>query len=336
MDPVSNVTGLAQVADLLQAHDHYVLVPHVAPDPDAFGAVCGLAVLLARLGKTVVVYTDEAVPEHCRFLGGYFPIQAKWPDESERRWRVIFLDGGERSRLPVSVRERPIWMNLDHHEGNGCFADWIYVDTLAAATSYIVAELLPHLGLEPDADSASSLFAGILFDTRGGFITDRCTPALYRQVAQLVEAGARPDYINRMLHEQLGMGDFKLYGEALNAIATAMDGQIVYTSITQAMLKASGGGEQAIEMLTLNLPKIAGGEVYILFKETPSGNFKLSFRSKGRILVNLIAKHFAGGGHRYAAGGRVEGPLAAAVPKVLLACESAIQEQSHVGQPASI
>lgn len=80
-----------------------------------------------------------------------------------------------------------------------------------------------------------------------------------------------------------------------------------------------------MEMLTLNLPKIAGGEIYVLFKEKEPGFFKLSFRSKGRLAVNTIAGHFDGGGHKFAAGGAVRGSLDEAIAQVVAQCEKALR-----------
>jgi phosphoesterase RecJ-like protein len=327
MDAVSNVNSLEHVASLLKEHDDYVIVPHVAPDPDAFGAACGLAVLLSRMGKKVRVYTDEVIPDNCRFFHDYFPIGNALPPHEG--WKLIFVDGGEQKRQPAPVRELGTWMNLDHHLENGLFAKFIYVDTAAAATSLIVARLAKPLGVDLDVASASCLFAGLLFDTRGGFITDKCTPELFEMTARLVEAGARPDEVNRTLNEQMTLADFKLYGMALAGLQTAMNGQLVYVAISAEMVLASGGTDQATEMLTVNLPKIQGGEIYVLFKES-EGCTKMSFRSKGRLAVNAIAKQFGGGGHKFAAGARLEMPLSKAIAAVVAACEASLQAAASV------
>lgn len=338
MDSVSNVRDLAHVAELLKAHDRYLIVPHVQPDPDAFGSTCGLASLLRRLGKTVVVYSDEPVPANCRFLMDYFPVVDALPtvctsndDDGADAWRLIFIDGGERHRQPAPVREWETWLNLDHHEGNGQYARWIYVDTQAASSSQIVTRLAPLLGLPLDEASASCVFSGMLFDTRNAFVTDRCTPEVFRLVGDMVAAGARPDRINTLLNEQMTMGDFRLYGAALAGLATADQGRVVYATLSRAMITESGGTDQAMEMLTLNLPKIAGGEIYVLFKEAEDGSVKVSLRSKGRLTVSAVARQFGGGGHRFAAGARLPGPMSQAVQALVAACEQAIAEQLGAG-----
>lgn len=325
MDAVSNVRDLSHIAELLKANDDYVIVPHVAPDPDAFGAACGLALVLDRLGKKVTVYTDEMVEPNYQFLNGFFPISHELPAPEGKK--LIFVDGGEHKRMPAPVREWKTWMNIDHHLENGQFAEWIYVDTAAAATSLLVARIAEAAGVPFEQGMASCLFTGLLFDTRNGFITDKCTPEVYHTVGKLVEAGARPDHLNRLLNEQMTMGDFRLYGEALAGLKTAFEGKIVYTTLTQAMIRETGGSDQAMEMLTLNLPKIAGGEIYVLFKENEEGLIKVSLRSKGRLAVNTVAKRFNGGGHKFAAGAKFDVPMAEAVKTLIAACEEAVREE---------
>ncbi|MDB5096257.1 MAG: exopolyphosphatase-related protein [Cyanobacteria bacterium RYN_339] len=323
MDAVSTVRDLAHVAELLKAHDRYLIVPHVAPDPDAYGSTCALALMLRQLGKTVMLYSDEPVPVTCVFLTEWFPVVHELPPDQET-WKLIFVDGGELTREPGPVRTWRTWMNLDHHLDNGRFAEWIYVDTRAAASALVIARLIDPLGITLDEPIASCLFTGILFDTRNAFITDKCDQELFETIGRLVGAGARPDHLNRQLNEQMTMADFKLYGEALAGLSTAMDGKVVYTTLTRAMMDAAGGGDQAMEMLTLNLPKIAGGEIFILFKEASDGSVKVSLRSKGRLAVNELAKRFNGGGHKFAAGARFTVPMAEAVKTLVAACEEVV------------
>ncbi|MNS23961.1 DHHA1 domain protein [compost metagenome] len=65
----------------------------------------------------------------------------------------------------------------------------------------------------------------------------------------------------------------------------------------------------------------------MLFKEKKPGLFKLSFRSKGRLAVNTVASHFDGGGHKFAAGGAVEGTLEDVIARVMAECEKAVRAE---------
>ena len=54
-----------------------------------------------------------------------------------------------------------------------------------------------------------------------------------------------------------------------------------------------------------------------LLMEHRDGDIKLSMRSRGRINVNRVARSFGGGGHIYASGATLPGPLDAAAEQVL-------------------
>jgi phosphoesterase RecJ-like protein len=60
----------------------------------------------------------------------------------------------------------------------------------------------------------------------------------------------------------------------------------------------------------INYPRsICGVEVALFFRETGSRQFKIGFRSKGRVNVGQIARELGGGGHHNAAGATLEGSL---------------------------
>ena len=62
---------------------------------------------------------------------------------------------------------------------------------------------------------------------------------------------------------------------------------------------------------------LKGVKLAAIFKEDiDQGIVKMSFRSKGKFSVNLLAReHFNGGGHTNAAGGRAESSLKEAIAK---------------------
>lgn len=323
MDTVSNVSGLAHVAELLKSHDRFLVVPHVQPDADAYGSTVALSLMLQRLGKDVVRYSDEPVPFNCGFINALDPVMHEFPaDHAERL--MIFVDGGEKHRAPKTVRDRDCWMNLDHHEGNDQWAKHIYVDTQAAASALIVQRLVGPLGITMDAAMGTALFAGLLFDTRGGFITDRCSPEVFAAAGACVAAGAKPDHVNRELNERVAFQEAQLYGSALGKARLAAGGRLVMVAVTQAESEAAGGGDAAFELLTQHLPKIDGGEIFVLLRERKPGEVKLSFRSKGRLSVMDLAKRFNGGGHNFAAGGRFDGTLEEAQAAIAAAAESVL------------
>src|SRR5688572_22303617 len=55
-------------ADLIRAHQRYVLVSHIRPDCDALGSELGMAAVLESLGKTVRIVNGQATPPNLAFI----------------------------------------------------------------------------------------------------------------------------------------------------------------------------------------------------------------------------------------------------------------------------
>ena len=62
---------------------------------------------------------------------------------------------------------------------------------------------------------------------------------------------------------------------------------------------------------------IDGVEVAIMVCENELEKCRVNFRSKGRYVINNIAKSFGGGGHKFAAGATAEGKSEVILQKIL-------------------
>lgn len=301
-----------EVVSLLRKTDHFLLVPHVSPDPDSLGAAIALALLLRKLGKKAWVYTPDPLPFDAHFLGKLEPVISSLP---AGHWHAIALDFGDPRRLPPNSQLTRIWLNIDHHLANHYFATYTWVDEHAAATTEMVAQLGEALGVDFDPDSATALYAGLLFDTRG-FISDQTNPETHRLASKLVAAGAIPHLIHHALNEQLRPSALKVMGLALANLRVECGGAVVWTAINHAMLTEAEAHEDETDLILSELPRVAQAQVMILFKEV-SGGVKVSLRSRGQADIHAIATRFGGGGHRLAAGILLPMGLSEAIEQIL-------------------
>ncbi len=74
--------------------------------------------------------------------------------------------------------------------------------------------------------------------------------------------------------------------------------------------------------MTLN---VAGTQMAIILVEQPTGDVKVSFRSRCGVDCSKLAEQFGGGGHKAAAGTFVKGPFEQAQTKVLDAVRAALK-----------
>jgi phosphoesterase RecJ-like protein len=153
------------------------------------------------------------------------------------------------------------------------------------------------------APIAQALFCAIMTDT-GSFRYPRVDPETFRICAHLIDCGADPVGIYHEVYEQWTPGRMELLGEALASLQTDFDGKLAYITITQDILKKTGTTEVDTDNFTTHPMSVKGVVAGILFLELGNG-VKISFRSKGDIPINELAKEFGGNGHKNAAGARL-------------------------------
>lgn len=84
------------------------------------------------------------------------------------------------------------------------------------------------------------------------------------------------------------------------------DGKLAYSYVVRKDFEETETDEYAIEGFSSHLMSLETVIMGIVITETKRG-VKLSFRSKGDIKANELAKEFSGGGHMNASGAFVEG-----------------------------
>jgi phosphoesterase RecJ-like protein len=106
------------------------------------------------------------------------------------------------------------------------------------------------------------------------------------------------------VYEQWSAGRVQLLGDALASLKTEYGGKLAHITITQQNLAQTETTEVDTDNFTIYPMNVAGVVAGILFLELADG-VKMSFRSKGDIPINELAKEFGGNGHKNAAGARL-------------------------------
>ena len=311
-------------AEIIHAHERFLLTSHIRPDCDALGSELGMALILEALGKRVTIVNGMETPPNIAFI------------DPGKRIKVI----GESIQLEdlddievLMVLDTSAWAQLgpmgdvlratkakkiivDHHVSEDDLGAEAFKNTIAEATGRLVVEAAEELGVALTAEMAMPIYAALATDT-GWFRFGSVTSGTYQIAAKLLEAGASPPAIYRDLYEQDTLGRVKLRGIILSRTETELDGRLAHTYVLKEDFVIAGAlladTEDAIN-LTL---AIAGVQFAVIFVEQASGGFKLSFRSRCSVQCNQIAEQFNGGGHKAAAGAFIAGSFSEAQPKVL-------------------
>jgi bifunctional oligoribonuclease and PAP phosphatase NrnA len=311
--------GFAPIGDALQSAGTVAVLTHVRPDGDAIGSQLAMVLALQKLGKTVVAWNEDGLPESFAFLSGSEVI-TKPPDEPMEFDIVLALDTAAKDRLGTgikAVRACKTLVNIDHHPSNPGYGDLNYIDVQAPATGQIIYQLLQDQKLPFFPEIADALFVAISTDT-GSFRYQNTTARTFEIAGKLVEAGVDLATISHRIYESYPKRRILLLGQLLNEATFHANDRIATFSLTEATKARLAIDPADIDGLIDVIRSVDTVEVAIFFEELEDQRVRISVRSKDvRIDANRICSTWGGGGHQLAAGARIRGTLEEVRTKVI-------------------
>lgn len=296
----------------LLKYNSFIITSHVNPDPDAIGSEIAMYYALKRNHKNVRIINHNETPYNMVFLDKENIIE-KYDSQLhdkliESTEAIILLDLNQLSRVVSMVeiisKSNATKFVIDHHQNPGDFPNFLYIDENSSATGEILFDFFDTTNfVNIDIDIAIPLYAAIMTDT-GSFRYERTTPKTHIIAARLLETGLDPKMTFELLYEQNNFERFKLLGKAFDSISLTPNKKVSYIIITQKDLTDTKATETDVDGFVNYCLSIKGVLIGLLFYQLQDG-FKVSFRSRGNIPINELAKEFNGGGHFYAAGTRL-------------------------------
>lgn len=306
----------------LRKGKRFLTVSHVSPEGDAVGSLLGITLALRSLGKEVVAYLEDPVPDLFKFLPGSETVVHDL--EGEGPFDATFaVDCGQKERLGRgfnNLNHPGCVINIDHHATNDNFGDINVIAPDASAAGELVYDFCEAASIKITKDIAVNLYVAIHTDT-GSFRYSSSTPGAFKKAGELVSRGAEPWEISMRVYENHPARKFKLLGFVLSTLDVVGDGaaagKIATLTVTLDMFKKAGAEKDLADGFVNYARGIEGVEVGVLFREAKNLFYKVSLRSKGLIDVAEVAQNFGGGGHRNAAGFTVNGTLEEVKAKVI-------------------
>tara|TARA_R110002050_G_scaffold176775_1_gene309781 strand:+ start:47804 stop:48817 length:1014 start_codon:yes stop_codon:yes gene_type:complete len=314
-----------QIKALLKTPIKAVIIPHMNPDGDALGSCLGWSQYLQLKGHTTTVVAPNAYPSFYNWMSeaNQIVLHSNHPEKVTEALNnadvVFFLDYNDLKRIgkikEVVENKSAKFVMIDHHRQPTDFADIMISNPEKSSTSEMVFDVISALG-DKDLINKSigeCLYTGIITDT-GSFRFGSTTKDTHLAAAHLLASGVEPDQVYTKVYDNNTIDKMHLMGYVLVDKLKQVD-QIAasYISISEAEQNRfnfqKGDSEGFVNFgLSVKGMKAAG-----FFRES-EGYVKVSLRSKNDFDVNVIAReHFNGGGHRNAAGGRLDMSLEEAV-----------------------
>lgn len=309
---------MEKIVQAIHNSGSFLVCMHVDPDGDTTGSASALCAMLEKLGKKFSMFCSGRIPEVYKFLK-FSDKVSSFIDDSAKYDAIVALDCADSKRIPGFDRIKKLSglvINIDHHADNTKFGDINFIKQ-CSSTGELVYNLSKKLGIELDADMATSIYSAIVTDT-GNFKYDNATAKVFKIAAALVEAGADPHDIAIKIYESKTRSEMKILAKALEKTETIIDGQVAYTWLTKGEIESTGALDEEMSSIADRIRALKGVDVAIFLREMSDGKVKVNLRSKQRN-IQIVAKELGGGGHQRASGIVMDGPVEEARDKLLAA-----------------
>lgn len=319
--------GIDNIKNLLSRPKVISIISHRNPDGDALGSSLALSLFLQKSGHATHVIMPSEFPTVFSFLQQsekvvIFDLDQERVANLFSISDVIFcLDFNSLERIdkikPHIDSSKAKIILIDHHLDPEHFADYMLSDDKASSTCELVYRFIDLLGQLPKLDIpiGECLLTGIITDT--GSFKYGTNPEVYKIAGALKAIGVDDYSLQDAIFNSLNEKQLRLLGHSLKSRMEILDeyqtGIITLNKFDFENYDIQRGDTEGIVnymMMNKNV-KIA------IFIRQQATIIKISFRSKGDISVQELARdHFNGGGHKNAAGGYMHGRLSHVVDKI--------------------
>ncbi len=326
--PSAFQTVLSQVVELIENKQNFAITTHVRPDGDGIGSSLGLCWLLRSLGKSAEVIVRDGIPAAYAQLPGADEI--KQIAEVNGKYDAIFvIECSDLARPGIKGLENQFTVNIDHHATSEHFGTINWIDQTASAVGEMIYNLCKAIGGRITREIAECVYLALVTDT-GSFHFPNTTDRTLKVASELIKVGVKPAQISEVVYNSYPWSRIELMRQVLATVQRNESGTIAWMRQTLEMAESSeavDGDNNGFVNIPLAAKEV---EAVVYMREVQPNAYRVSLRSKGCINVARVAEKFGGGGHKNAAGCRVEGDWDLREKEIIAALTEAV-EKAHDG-----
>ncbi len=296
---------LSQVIEVIENKQNFAITTHVRPDGDGIGSSLGLCWLLRSLGKNAEVILRDEIPNSYKQLPG--ASEVKKVAEVNGKYDAIFvIECSDITRPGIRNLENQLVVNIDHHSTCEHFGTVNWIDATASAVGEMIYNLCKAIGGRITKEIAECVYLALVTDT-GSFHFPNTTERTLKVASELVKVGVKPAQISEAVYNGYSWSRIDLMRQVLATVKRSDNGNVAWMRQTMEMSENSesvDGDNSGFVNIPLSAKEIMA---VVYMREVQPNAYRVSLRSKGNINVARVAEKFGGGGHKNAAGCRVEG-----------------------------
>lgn len=283
------------------------IVTHINPDGDAIGTALALWRVLSLYGKECDCLCDGELPKGYKDLPFADSFGVK---KIENYDLMISVDVSTPQRCGKYgyLFEKGESVSIDHHQGRETFAKLNYVE-LSSSTAELVFRFVKRFYPECiTKEVAELLYVGLITDC-GGFAYEYVNPASLKSGAEMLKYGINNSELYRKYLNEKPLSLVKLSAHVISKAIYELGSKVAFLVFTKEDLDKFGCTLDQTSGVLADILKAEEVKVAIGLTEVNTNSFKVSVRSKGNVNAIDIVSDFGGGGHKNAAGCRVNGEL---------------------------
>jgi phosphoesterase RecJ-like protein len=298
--------SIRQAVKAIRRAKKILIVSHVNPDGDTIGCQLALGLALYHLDKKVTLVCQDGTPSRFQFLPGSELIQMATTETADVS---IAVDCGSKMQLGTAQQaffRSKTTIQIDHHDFGEAFGGIQVLDEEASAVGEIVYELLKALKIEITPPIATCLLTSIIIDT-GAFRFSNIRPKTFDICSRLIKKGVDLKHLIEESYWKKTRSTMKLSAHCVLHTKYSDHGTVAWSTVYQKDFKRFKANLCDVDAVCDDLRSIEGVKIAAVFRETETGRFRVSLRSKYGINVAHVAQNFGGGGHHNSAGCSIKG-----------------------------
>ena len=315
---------LSQVVELIEKKQTFAITTHVRPDGDGVGSSLGLCWLLRSLGKKAEVVLRDEIPVSYAGLPG--ANEVKRVSEVNGQYDAIFvIECSDINRPGIKGLENQLTVNIDHHSSSEHFGTINWIDATASAVGEMIYNLCKAIGGRITKEIAECVYLALVTDT-GSFHFPNTTERTLKVASELIKVGVKPAQISEAVYNSYPWSRIELMRQVLATVKRNETGNVAWMRQSLAMAEdaeAVDGDNNGFVNIPLAAKEV---EAVVYMREVQPNAYRVSLRSKNNINVARVAEKFGGGGHKNAAGCRVEGDWELRETEIVAALIEAIEK----------
>jgi len=284
-----------KILDKIAEFDDIIIIPHIRPDGDCFGASFGLKYIIEDMHPDKRIYVVGTHYRDTTFMGETVEV----PDELFPKSLVISVDTGSLDRVyDQRVLNGAYVIRIDHHPHVEDYGDLQYIAPEFPSTCTIVTDICRKFEIPISQKAAECLYFGTVTDT-GRFKFRGVNGNTHRNIGYLLDTNIDTDKLLFLIYSK-DIETMRLDGKIFSMVENSPNG-LLYLRLTKKGMKKLGITSEDAGKIISKLEYINEYPVWAVFYELDDKFIRGRLRSRGPV-INEVAANYHGGGHSLAAG----------------------------------